>query len=409
MFNKDEFEDENEFGAPMEPMTRTASPVNLRSYLEDLYKKKNLGDDERMKLEQSVAETKPGAGLTFLASLGAGLAGQDQGKAVDSLNQGSRDAQKNLEAFDAKRKGAFDELKSDREIGKFEREQKDAAEMDDPESQQTKAMQTLAAKMMPQGDWTKYTARQLDKSMPYLKAAYEQELSAAKEKYDREFKEKELGVKSQETKMKMDMAKEEKALAASRKLSKGEESVDRDYGKDYNDWTSGGKPAADKSINKLKEAMSELSAMNDDTSFVSGRVVGRMPDLLKSNEAIVLRDKVRSAANDALKATLGTVFTEREGERIMNQAYDERLPPSENAKRIRGALEELETRANNQEAKARYFEENGSLKGYKGAGSASVGQKTVPGKVRVTNGKETLEIDEADLEDAKKDGFKVAG
>ena len=213
MFNKDEFEDENEFGAPMEPMTRTASPVNLRSYLEDLYKKKNLGDDERMKLEQSVAETKPGAGLTFLASLGAGLAGQDQGKAVDSLQQGSRDAQKNLDAFDAKRKGAFDELKQDREIGKFEREQKDDVEMDDPESRQTKIMQTLAAKMMPQGDWTQYTARQLDKSMPYLRAAYEQELKAAERKEDLAFKQQELGVRRQDLQAQRDLKREDKQAA----------------------------------------------------------------------------------------------------------------------------------------------------------------------------------------------------
>lgn len=220
----------------MEPMTKTASPIDLRSYLTDLYNKKNLGDEQRSKLESSIAESKPGAGLTFLASLGAGLAGQNQAQAVDMLNQKSRDKQKELEAFDMKRAGVFDELKKDREIGKFERENKDDVQMDDVESQQSKAMQTLAAKMMPQGDWSKYTARQLDKSMPYLKAAYEQELKATERKEDLAFKDRELGVKQVEAQANRDAkaaAAAEKKMAAEEKaqIAKAPQSLAAGFGK----------------------------------------------------------------------------------------------------------------------------------------------------------------------------------
>lgn len=203
--NQDEFDEENSF----EPMTRTASPVNLRSYLEDLYKKKNLGDDERAKLETSVADSKPGAGLTFLASLGAGIAGNDQIKAVDSLHQGSRDAQKNLDAFDAKRKGAFDELKQDREIGKFEREQKDDMEAGDPESEKSRLMQSVAARMFPGRDFSKTSAKDLGTVLPQLKSIMDQELNAQIRKDDRDYKREELGIRRQDNQIK----REEKATA----------------------------------------------------------------------------------------------------------------------------------------------------------------------------------------------------
>jgi hypothetical protein len=348
----------------LDPMTKTASPIDLRSYLTDLYKQKNLGDDKRMELEKSAAESKPGAGLTFLASLGAGLAGRNQSDVVNTLNQGARDKQKELEDFDKKRTGVFDELKRDREIGKFETDQKDELESSDPNSDKSKMMQALAARLMPNQDFSKYNAKQLGVVMERLETVSKQTMEDARRREDLAFKDKELGVKSQETKMKIDMAKEEKALADSKKLTKGEEAVDRNFAKDYDEWTTTGKPSAEKSIAKLEEAMNKLQKLGD-KSTISGRFAGRAPDFLKSQEAVDLRDTVRSAANDALKATLGSQFTEKEGERIMKQSYDETLNPSFNVKRIQSALDELKANAANRQARTRYYEDNGTLKGFK--------------------------------------------
>ena len=215
----------------MDPMTKTASPIDLRSYLEDLYKKKNLGDDQRSKLESSIAESKPGAGLTFLASLGAGLAGQNQAQAVDMLNQKSRDKQKELEAFDMKRSGVFDELKKDREIGKFERESKDDVQMDDPESEKSKMMQVVAARMMPGRDFSKASARQLSTVMPQLKSVFDQELDSARRKEDLAYKQQELGIRRQDIQAQRQQKADEKEAAKAEKQKILEDELTTPYGR----------------------------------------------------------------------------------------------------------------------------------------------------------------------------------
>jgi len=197
----------------LDPMTKTANPLMLQSYLADLYKKKNLGDDKRMELEKSVAESKPGAGLTFLAALGAGLAGQNQDQAVDSLRQKSRDKQKELEAFDTKRKGVFDELKQDREIGKFERDQADELESSDPNSDKSKMMQALASRLMPNQDFSKYNAKQLGNVMNTLETTSKQAMEDARRKEDVALRQSELGIKRQDLQAQRDLKRDDKQAA----------------------------------------------------------------------------------------------------------------------------------------------------------------------------------------------------
>lgn len=228
MFRPDTDEELNPM--PMDPMTKVASPIDLRSYLTDLYKKKNLGDDKRMELEKSVAESKPGAGLTFLASLGAGLAGQNQAQAVDRLYQGSRDRQKELEDFDKKRTGVYDELKQDREIGKFERDQKDDLESSDPMSEKSKLMQSVAARLMPGQDFSKYSAKQLGNVMERLETTSKQAMEDARRKEDVALRQSELGLKRQDLQAQRELKKEEKEVAKAEKQKLLEDALSTPYG-----------------------------------------------------------------------------------------------------------------------------------------------------------------------------------
>lgn len=215
----------------MGPMTKTASPIDLRSYLTDLYKKKNLGDDKRMELEKSVAESKPGAGLTFLASLGAGLAGQNQAQAVDRLYQGSRDKQKELEAFDAKRSGVFDELKKDREIGKMERDARDQAQMDDPESKESRIAQDLARRMMPGGDFSGQSATALNRQLPQMRTLYEGVLDQERRKEDLAMKQQELGIRREDARIQRQQKADEKEAAKAEKQKILEDELTTPYGR----------------------------------------------------------------------------------------------------------------------------------------------------------------------------------
>lgn len=215
----------------LEPMTKTANPLMLRSYLEDLYKKKNLGDDQRSKLESSIAESRPGAGLTFLASLGAGLAGQNQLQAVDALNQGVRDKQKELEDFDKKRSGVFDELKRDREINKFQVDQQDELESNDPNSEQSKLAQAIARRMFPKADqdFSKLSARALTNTMPAIRDVFTTEEKSEENRLNREAK---ADKDKADREAKAAIAEEKKAAAAEKaQIAKAPQSLAAGFGK----------------------------------------------------------------------------------------------------------------------------------------------------------------------------------
>ncbi len=344
----------------MGPMIKTASPIDLRSYLTDLYKKKNLGDDKRMELEKSVAESKPGAGLTFLASLGAGLAGQNQAQAVDRLYQGSRDRQKELEDFDKKRTGVFDELKQDREIGKFERDQRDDLESSDPMSEKSKLMQSVAARLMPGQDFSKYSAKQLGNVMERLETTSKQAMEDARRKEDvadrrstsaRDFalKEKELAAKVAADEYKRENPKQE-----------GMKALDKEFAKDYNEWTSGGKKTAASEIEKLNDVAKSLR----EGAVTTGGLTGMFPDRMTSNSILKARADVESTVMNSLKAIMGTAFTEKEGARVIKNTWNEADSTENNLARLERTIEDLKNRAMDTDKKATFYGEKGTLSGF---------------------------------------------
>ena len=147
-------------------------------------------------------------------------------------------------------------------------------------------------------------------------------------------------------------------------LTPGQKALDVSFAKELDDWTSSGEAVADKNLNRLREARNKLAEAADNGS-ISGRVVGRLPDVLRSEESLAIQQDVHAAAIGALKATLGAQFTEKEGQRIMNMAYDPRLSPQENVKKIDAAIAELERSKENKNAKAAQFEAAGTLKDYR--------------------------------------------
>ena len=184
---------------------------------------------------------------------------------------------------------------------------------------------------------------------------------------------KQLTAKSEAEKAKIDaFNRRTDALAGAKKEkgSVGQQSLDRTFGKEYDEWTSGGALSVDKNLTKLNGVLSALQSAGKDSN-ISGRWVGRAPDIMRSEQSIAIRDDIRSAVMDSLKATLGAQFTEKEGERIFNLAYNDKLSPEANIPRLQSQIQYLAGLKANKEAKAQYFENNnGSLQGYKaGLGS----------------------------------------
>jgi hypothetical protein len=148
------------------------------------------------------------------------------------------------------------------------------------------------------------------------------------------------------------------------KPTMGMQRRDTDYAKDYNDWVGNGRSTAEKNLTLLKSAQKKLATLGDD-SWVSGKVVGNMPSMLRTDESRTLEQDVKQAASGALKATLGAAFGQREGENIQKMSYDPTLSPAANAKKIELAIREIESAVSVAEARAQYFEQHDTLQGWK--------------------------------------------
>lgn len=188
------------------------------------------------------------------------------------------------------------------------------------------------------------------------KAQMARDAELAKE--NRDYRNQMLGLKRQEIGMKADKAEKPS-------LTEGQKALDKDYAKDFNEWTSSGQSALQKNLDRLQNAKRLIEQSKDDWTGPSGRFVGRLPNIVKPESNLKIKQDVQAAAQGALKATLGAQFTEKEGERIMNQAYDETLSPEENIRKIDMAIKELQNNATVNNMKAQHFMQTGSLQGFK--------------------------------------------
>jgi hypothetical protein len=143
-------------------------------------------------------------------------------------------------------------------------------------------------------------------------------------------------------------------------LTDGEKKVDADYAKDINDWTAVGKSNLSKNLVSLKEAR---TALDEDTSLVGG-LTGVLPDRLTANRVLGQRQRVGSAVQGSLRATLGSSFTESEGNRTLANSYNEAADAETNKASLDKLITELEAQATVNDQRAEHFRKNGTLKGF---------------------------------------------
>lgn len=176
--------------------------------------------------------------------------------------------------------------------------------------------------------------------------------------------------------------KEKSAAALAKPVkSAGEDQLDKEFAKDFNDWESSGKASLGKNMELLSGAKAKLADMvtkKKDPRGIAGRASGRLPDELKSEDAVKIRDDVRAAANGAMRAALGASFTEKEGLRIMDAAYNENLSPEENLKKIDRAIAEIVMKRDAMESRGKHFQTaGGTLRGYAGTPDTAVAGPSV--------------------------------
>jgi hypothetical protein len=149
-------------------------------------------------------------------------------------------------------------------------------------------------------------------------------------------------------------------------LTPGQLKVDQDFATTYNEWrASGGYQALENKLVQLDDAIKILES--GDT--ISGPLIGRLPKWVRqaiNPDGPNVQQQVEKVVQESLKQVLGGQFAAREADQLFQRSIDPTAQEAANVKRIRAQIDDLRAKAVNQEAAAQYFEENGTLVGFRG-------------------------------------------
>lgn len=145
----------------------------------------------------------------------------------------------------------------------------------------------------------------------------------------------------------------------------GQEAADKKFAGDFIDFVTGGYADVQKQLDQLREASAALGSGR----AISGPIIGNVPDavLAATNpQAVATKEAIQEVAQRNLRLILGAQFTEKEGERLIARVFNPRLSEAENKKRVDRLIRQIETAAQAKLDAAEYFQQHGSLTGWKG-------------------------------------------
>lgn len=344
----------------------------------------------------------------FGAGMGQALAGGDVVGATKSvLDRDKAKKQGKLDQFDKGRSKALEDFETDQKFSAAEKAESLAARESDAASEESKLAQSLASKLLPSKDFSTMSAAQINKALPGLQKMYEMEQKKLESSQKQANADRDFGLKEKELQAKKDAADRKASSSVSpsgKPLTAGQKKVDEDYAKHYNDFSGQGASNAKNTIDELKRFKAELEEESKDTFQSGGGRIGSMlPDSLRTDQSLVWKKDIPAKANLVLKKLFGGQLSDDERKSESATYYDDMLGPEENAKKLESKIKQLEQGYQNESRKAKYYEKYGTLQGFTGQEGSS---EKPSGKVKVSNGKETFEIDAEDLADAEADGYK---
>ncbi len=146
-----------------------------------------------------------------------------------------------------------------------------------------------------------------------------------------------------------------------------QKAVDREFAKEYTKYVAGGGYAD--TIGQIQSLEGVLSDLEKGNKQLTGPVVGSIPDFVRkrtNSESVAAQQAVESSVQRSLKLTLGGQFAQKEGELFMQRGYDPALPEKDNAIKLRKMIGQLKTMALAKQRAVDYYEEHGTLTGFKG-------------------------------------------
>lgn len=144
----------------------------------------------------------------------------------------------------------------------------------------------------------------------------------------------------------------------------GQQAVDREFAKEFSSFiAAGGAADVEKNLKQLEDAKGILKSGKN----VTGPAIGRAPLQEIFNPAAVdLREQVEEVVQRNLRLILGAQFTEKEGTRLIERAFNPKLDEKVNLKRINRLIDQIRSAARAKSAAADFFQKNGTLQGFTG-------------------------------------------
>jgi hypothetical protein len=168
------------------------------------------------------------------------------------------------------------------------------------------------------------------------------------------------GLKGEQEKLKM--LAESKSKGAK---TAGTEAIDKKYAEHWTDYTGKGRVNAVQTINQLEALKRELD--DESKKWIQsggGRIGGSLPDNMRSETALRWKSEIPAKANLVLKDLFGGQLSDGERKSESATYYNDLLGPEANSSVLAKKIDTLKKQVQAEDARAKYFNEHGTLAGY---------------------------------------------
>ena len=147
-------------------------------------------------------------------------------------------------------------------------------------------------------------------------------------------------------------------------LTPAQEEVDKQFAKIASDYTLKGSAQIESNLKNLDEKIAILEAGDLN---VTGPVIGMLGDAAMgafAPDAASFISDIRDIVFQSLREKLGAQFTEREGNRLVNAAFNQYLDESRNIARLQRLYDTIDQAARAKQAAIDYYNEKRTIAGY---------------------------------------------
>lgn len=184
---------------------------------------------------------------------------------------------------------------------------------------------------------------------------------SAKEQIDNELKKQNYDILQQQNARENWFKQQQLKQSADEKKNEGQKVVDKEFAKDYNDWTSGGGSRAKNEIEKIDGVIERLKKGEGTT----GGLTGVFGDRLTSDAVLKNRADIQQSAMSLIKQLLTGATSDSDRKAIVDTLWNEADSTENNIARIERFSDDMKNRANEIDSKAGYFKETkGTLSGF---------------------------------------------